>query len=89
MFRSIGRKAAALAALAVLASTFSIGSPARAAESIPELQWPAVNTQLMNLNQLVASPKGDVTVGCYWLSPAKQDLTTYSATGVVTRKIGG
>jgi hypothetical protein len=77
---------AALTVLAVLVSTFALASPAQAVESISELQWPAVNAQIMQFNQIATSPKGDVTIGCYWL-PTTQDLTTYSATGAVTRKL--
>ncbi len=73
----------------LIASLLAVLSPGRAvaAESIPELQWPAVAANGYNDQQMTTSPQGDVTIGCSPTEPNAQDLTTYNASGTVVRHI--
>lgn len=57
---------------------------AHAAESIPEVQWPAVTASPNN--DMVTSPQGHVTMGCSQYD-TYQDLVTYNTTGAVVRQI--
>lgn len=77
-----------LIVLALLASllTFISSRTAVAAESIPELHWPAVVAN-GHPNTTLTSPKGDVSVACSPDTYKPQDLTTYGPTGSVVRRI--
>jgi hypothetical protein len=74
---------AALTVLAVLASVFTLASPAQAADAIPATQWSA---SIDNNPLLFAGPSGSVTVGCATYG-TNSNLRTYSSTGALTRNI--
>jgi len=72
--------------LALLATFVSSGT-ASAAESIPELQWPAVQVGTYSIySQSKASPQGEITLGCNAFDSA-QDLVTYGPTGSEVRRL--
>lgn len=89
MRRNNARTPIMVALSGLLASLVVFISPgtATAAETIPEQLWPAVAANSYQMDQVTTSPQGEVTIGCYPLDSAAQDLTTYSATGAVVRQI--
>ncbi len=70
--------------VSILASLVTFAGTASAAESIPELQWPAV--QVGEYGESKVSPQGETTLSCdpYGTEP---DLVTYSPTGAVVRQL--
>jgi hypothetical protein len=89
--RHRAKRAPVLLALAsMLASIVMVVSPmtANAAESIPELQWPAVKVS-SNPTSVVTSPTGSVTVPCNdsGSTDSANNLRTYSSTSQLTREL--
>ncbi|WP_127466455.1 SGNH/GDSL hydrolase family protein [Streptomyces sp. B27] len=77
-----------LALAGLLASLIALvpSGTASAAESIPELQWPAVAASRYGTG-MVTSPTGSVTMPCSYANSAYFNLKTYSATGQLNREI--
>ncbi|MFD3399833.1 SGNH/GDSL hydrolase family protein [Kribbella sp. NPDC058693] len=78
-----------LALAGILASlvTFVSSGTAVAAETMPELQWPATASSAYTYHQTTTSPQGDVTVGCRNIGNPDQNLITYGPTGAITRQL--
>ncbi|MFC8074658.1 SGNH/GDSL hydrolase family protein [Streptomyces sp. NPDC057307] len=88
MRRNNARTPIMLALAGLIASLVTFVSPGTAeADTTPPLQWPAVASRAYEYAQTTTSPQGDVTVGCFLNGSADQDLTTYGATGTVTRQL--
>lgn len=82
------RHTAVLVLLSLLASFIAVtatAGTASAAESVPTLQWPAVNVA-QNLDHTVTAPNGDVTVPCTGTGSGS-DLVTYNSSGQVVRQL--
>jgi hypothetical protein len=84
------RSSAVIVLLGLLASLFAVTTTAGVANaapstSTPPLRWGPV-TIAPNYSNIVASPSGNVTVGCSQQGTG-QDLTTYSPTGAVISHI--
>ncbi len=84
--RRITRTLAQLTLLGVIASVLTVvpTGTASAAESIPTLQYPAVDVG--RTTGLVSSPTSSVTLPCNTLDTG-MDLVTYSSAGAVTRQL--
>lgn len=74
----------AVVLLTLAASLIGVVPQAQAAESIPELQWPAVNIGPRD-QALATSPTGSVTAPCY--DNGGQDLVSYNASGRLVRQL--
>lgn len=87
MKRKLARRGAGILALTALVSATLVAAPsvAVAAESVPVLQWPAVDVALPE-GALVSTPDGSITMPCSNYGSGG-DLTTYSASGQVMRQI--
>lgn len=85
--RTHKRSAALLSILSLITSLLWVLAPvsAHAAESIPPLQWPAVDIGRRE-GEPVTAPSGSVTMPCGYLG-AGSDLVTYNAAGQVIRNL--
>lgn len=64
----------------------TIPQPAAAAESIPALQWPAVQVSNHGFD-VITSPSGEVTTSCASADNPVSNLRTYDGTGQLVREI--
>ena len=71
--------------LTLAASLIGVVPQAQAAESIPELQWPAVEVGRRDA-PLVTSPTSSVTAPCATINGG-QNLVTYNASGQLVRQL--
>lgn len=78
------RQGPLLASLCIAASLFLPTLTATAAESVPELQYPAI--PVGRHETMVSGPNGSVTLACSATSPGV-DLATYDNTSTVARKL--